>query len=88
MVLLSWGNPWGEKITMATNAEKLVQAEQAYHDLMVAGSVRVVVDQNGERVEYTAVNAARLLAYIADLRGLIAAEAGIYPVRGPARVIF
>lgn len=73
---------------MATNAEKLVEAEKAYHDLMVMGGIRVVVDQNGERVEYTALNAARLLAYIADLRALIAAEAGYVQVRGPARVIF
>lgn len=73
---------------MATNAEKLVEAEAAYHDLMVRGAVRVVVDQNSERVEYTAVNADKLRQYIADLKGLIAAEAGLYPVRGPARVIF
>lgn len=73
---------------MATNAEKLVEAEAAYHNLMVNGAVRVVVDQNGERVEYTAVNAPRLLAYIADLKALIAAEAGVYVSRGPARVIF
>lgn len=71
-----------------TNAEKLVQAEQAYHDLMVNGSVRVVVDQNGERVEYTAVNAAKLLQYITDLRALIAGSAGLMVPRGPAKVIF
>jgi hypothetical protein len=68
-----------------TLAEKLVEAEAAYHELMVNGSVRVVVDQNGERVEYTAVNSAKLVAYIAELRGLIA---GTPLVRGPAGVIF
>jgi predicted TPR repeat methyltransferase len=73
---------------MATNAEKLVEAEAAYHNLMVNGAIRVVVDQNGERVEYTSVNAANLLRYIADLRNLIAAEAGLYVPRGPLGVIF
>ena len=53
---------------MVTLREKLAEAEQAYHDLMLGRSVRVVVDQNGERVEYTAANAARLAAYIADLK--------------------
>lgn len=74
--------------TTKTNAEKLVEAETAYHDLMVNGSVRVVVDQNGERVEYTAVNSAKLLAYIADLRAIIAGQAGLFVPRGPAGVIF
>ena len=73
---------------MASNAAKLVEAETAYHNLIIGGAVRVVVDQNGERVEYTATNAAKLLAYIADLRSLIADEAGLYRPRGPARVIF
>ena len=53
---------------MVTLREKLADAEQAYHDLMLGRAVRVVVDQNGERVEYTAANAARLAAYIADLK--------------------
>jgi predicted TPR repeat methyltransferase len=75
-------------MTATTNAEKLVEAEAAYHQLMVGGAVRVVVDQNGERVEYTSVNAANLLRYIADLRNLIALEAGLLVPRGPMGVIF
>lgn len=73
---------------MATNAEKLVEAEAAYHNLMVNGAVRVVVDQNGERVEYTALNQAYLLRYIESLRVLIAGESGVYVPKGPAGVIF
>lgn len=73
---------------MATNAEKLVEAEAAYHNLMVNGVARVVVDQNGERVEFTSVNAANLLRYITSLRELIAAEAGLYVPQGPLGVIF
>ena len=71
-----------------TLAEKLVEAEAAYHELMISGSIRVVVDQNGERVEYNKVDAPKLLAYIAELRGLIAAQSGLAPNRGPAKVIF
>jgi hypothetical protein len=73
---------------MATNAENLAEAEAAYHNLMINGAVRVVVDQNGERVEYTAVNAKNLYAYILSLRDLIAIESGTVRVRGPAGVIF
>ena len=73
---------------MATNAEKLVEAEAAYHDLMIGASARVVVDQNGERVEYTAANASRLQAYITSLKNLIADEAGIVRVKGPLGVVF
>jgi gpW len=51
-----------------TTAQKLVQAEDAYHRLMVGGQPLVVVDQNGERVEYTRANSLQLSAYIAQLR--------------------
>lgn len=50
-----------------TLAQKLEQAEQAYHDLAIGRSARVVVEQNGERVEFTAANAGRLQSYIQDL---------------------
>lgn len=73
---------------MATNAEKLVEAEAAYHDLMLGVKARVVVDQNGERVEYSSTNSANLLRYISDLKNLIACEAGCRVRTGPAGVIF
>lgn len=73
---------------MATNAQLLAEAEAAYHSLMIGASARVVVDQNGERVEYTAANAPRLQAYITSLKNLIADEAGIVRVRGPLGVVF
>lgn len=73
---------------MATNAELLADAQAAYHDLMIGASARVVVDQNGERVEYTAANAPRLQAYITSLQNLIGDTAGTPRTRGPARVVF
>jgi hypothetical protein len=53
---------------MATTPERLAEAEAAYHDLVRGRQARVFVDQNGERIEYTPANAARLAMYIADLK--------------------
>lgn len=72
---------------MATTIElqtRLTRAEEAYDTLMIGGSVRVTVDQNGERVEFTAANAARLAAYIQELKR----QLGLLTVTGPAGVIF
>lgn len=62
---------------------RLDAAEIAYDKLMSGKAVRVLVDQNGERVEFTPANAARLAAYIIDLQTLL----GIANVRviGPMR---
>lgn len=51
--------------------EWLAKAETAYNSLTTGGSVRTFVDQNGERVEYSAVNSAKLLAYINGLRAML-----------------
>lgn len=73
-------------MTTLTLAEKLVQAEAAYHSLMIGESVREVVDQNGEKVVYTAANAARLQQYIAELKAQIANTS--LSSRQPLRVFF
>jgi len=57
---------------MATLAERLTEAEAAYHDLLMGRQVRVFVDQNGERVEYTAANRPALAAYIDGLKRQVA----------------
>lgn len=62
---------------------KLVQAETAYHNLMTGKSVKVVVDQNGERVEFAASNSTKLLQYIQWLRRQLGASA-----TGPLKVFF
>lgn len=49
----------------------LKDAMDAYNQLNIGGSVRVVVDQNGERVEYTAANRQSLWAYILRLQNAI-----------------
>ena len=64
----------------------LNDARAKYHDVVTGTSARVFVDQNGERVEYTAANADRLKAYIAGLEQIL----GITPMyaRAPMRVMF
>jgi len=69
-----------------TLQERLDDAKAAYHELLTGRSARVVVDQNGERVEYTPANAARLAAYIASLEGQLAG-ANKEP-KGPMKVWF
>lgn len=69
-----------------TSAERLVEAQQALHELVTGTSARVVVDQNGERVEYTAANVGRLRAYIEELKREIAAEP--MGANGPLRMVF
>jgi hypothetical protein len=66
-----------------TLEQKLEAAETAYHKLMTGESARVVVDQNGERVEFTAINVARLAEYIERLKSQISGKP-----KGPARIWF
>jgi len=62
-------------------------ATQAYHNVMVGGSVREFHDQNGERIVYSSSNRAQLLGYINWLRtqlglgplcGFVAPPAGVF----------
>lgn len=53
---------------MATLAEKLVEAESEYHALVTGNKAKVIVDQNGERVEFTATNSYLLAKYIEQLK--------------------
>ena len=54
--------------TPLTKQERLEQAEAAYADMIMGLTVRVFVDQNGERVEYKAGDADKLAAYIRRLK--------------------
>ena len=47
---------------------RLRQAEDAYHNLMLGVQARVIVDQNGERVEFGATTAGKLQSYIQVLK--------------------
>lgn len=68
--------------------ELLNDALGALHKLRTGQSPRVVVDQNGERVEFTAANQAYLVTYINQLRSTMASKGctnGACPVQ-PAAV--
>ncbi|ERP95648.1 head-tail joining protein [Labrenzia sp. C1B10] len=64
---------------------RLAEAEKAYHELMVSGGVRTLVDQSGERIEFSPTNLSRLRAYIAELK--LALGEPVVP-RGPMGVFF
>lgn len=76
---------------MATNSLILNmrknEAETALHKLVTGQMPRVLVDQNGERIEYTMTNIAQLRAYIADLEAQINGG-GLPGVRRPLQFIF
>ena len=57
---------------MATTADLLSQAEQAYHNLMCGSAVATVVDSDGSRVDYTKADTGKLAQYIAGLQRQIA----------------
>lgn len=65
--------------------QQLEEARKAYHLLSTGKLARVVVDQNGERVEFSATNRTALYNYILQL------EASLAVTRqniGPARFLF
>ena len=68
-----------------TLAEKLVEAEAAYHELLTGKSVVELRDSNSEMVRYTAANANRLLNYIQSLKAQIA-QGDTPRYEGPMRV--
>lgn len=73
---------------MACDPVKIEAAKDAYHRLMTGKMARVVIDQNGERVEFVAANAPRLLAYIKQLEAECAAPSGATRPSGPFGFIF
>ena len=66
----------------------LAEAQTAYHSVMIGGGVTVVVDQNGERVEYSRANATSLAKYIATLQMQINSLLGVAVTGGPLRPLF
>lgn len=53
---------------LITLQSRLAEAEQAYHEFQMGRTPRVFVDQNGERIEYSATNIRSLAAYISALK--------------------
>lgn len=71
---------------MATVQQNLDEARAAYHALHTGSMARVVVDQDGQRVEFVAANASKLYAYIQSLEGQVTPPASGYA--GPAGFVF
>lgn len=71
----------------SNTATLLAEARTAYHELMTGRSVRVLVDQNGERIEYGHANAAKLLSYIQTLEGILSGDVAGQKTK-PIRFIF
>ena len=79
----SWADFWGDEMA-TTVAERLTEAETAYHDLLRGVAVRSLVDQNGERIEYNRADLPRLQAYIESLKR----QAATAPTSGPLQIWF
>lgn len=70
--------------------QRLEEARKAYHALLLGEQAREIVDQNGERVTFTATNRDALRSYIMDLERQVAAcgSASGTPSRGPMIPVF
>lgn len=75
-------------MTLEQLQARLAEAQAAYHTVMLGGGVVVVVDQNGERVEYSRASGPALLKYIAMLQAQINALLGVAVIGGPLRPLF
>lgn len=72
-----------------TIAQRLAEARQAYHDIMIGGAISRFVDQNGEQIQYTRANSSLLAAYITRLEAEEARCTGAATAyRGPLRFTF
>lgn len=52
-------------------ADRLKEAQSAYHDLATGQAVAAFTDQNGERVSYSKANMPTLASYISDIVALL-----------------
>lgn len=60
---------------------QLASARTSYHNLVTGKAAKVIVDQNGERLEFVQANASRLWAYIQSLQKLLTGERATGPLR-------
>lgn len=74
-------------LTTQQLVENLTDARAAYHDLVTGKAPRVVVDQNGEKIEFAPANSQKLYRYIQQLETMVGDTAT--PItRGPAGFMF
>lgn len=75
-------------LTTQQMVDNLTDARVQYHDLITGRAARVVIDSNGERVEFVAANSKQLYLYIQQLEALVGSGTVIPVTRGPAGFIF
>lgn len=78
-------------IIAMTACERLIEADNAYHDLLRGRQVRQVTDENGEQLTFTATNRTVLLAYIMQLQAQCpeyVAKASSMSATRPIRFLF
>lgn len=68
---------------LALTRQRLAQAETAYHNIQTGKMAKVLVDQNGERIEYQSANLTKLMLYIDQLKAQLGLGGA---VAGPMRV--
>lgn len=73
---------------LATLQQRLAEAETALHNALLGNAPTVVVDQNGERIEYSRTRPGDLNKYIQSLRWQIAQLQGTAVTGGPLRPVF
>lgn len=66
---------------MTTLAQRLVEAEAAYHSLMTGRSAVTVTDQSGESITYGRARASDLAGYVASLKQQIDGRPSIKTIR-------
>lgn len=71
-----------------TIEQRLIEARDAYHALNTGTMARVVVDQDGQRTEFVAANAAKLYAYIQSLEAQLPCLVAARPSGGPVGFVF
>lgn len=81
-------------VTILTAAERVIlqtrldDARSAYHQLMTGTAARVIVDQNGERVEFATANRGNLANYILSLEVQLATSPVGLRAMAPAQFVF
>ena len=69
-------------------AERLRDAKDAYYRILTGQNVIIVIDQNGERVEYQKANITALAEYIRKLELEYASCSGRAQAHQPLRIYF
>lgn len=77
-----------DPVLRAAKEAQLKDATDAYHSLMTGTQARVVVDRNGERVEFNSANKQSLYAYILQLQGELGCISPAFRPSGPAMFVF